>query len=362
MATTETTAVCYVLSYYSPDYTRTTTLVGALQRIPGISLLEARNRSVGPWRYLETLVKLLRIRIKHRPDIFILGFRGMELFWPVRLLAAGRSLIYDHMMSPYDSLVNETEKLQKDSLTARLLLLYEKTALRAADIVLTDTRLHKEYFEDLYGLPPEKVYVVPIGADEMFLARARETLSAGTKDSLDVLFYGSFLPLHGIDVILKAAFLLKNEPVHFLLIGGNRQDLSRFQSEMQSMALTNLEHREWVRYEDLPDVIEQADLCLGGPFGNTGQARRVVTGKTAQCLSMGRATVVGAIDCDFGFADRENCLLVEQGKADRLAEAIQWALDNRRELPRIGQAGRRLFQARFSSDVIADALSRILSS
>src|SRR5690606_4500945 len=105
---------------------------------------------------------------------------------------------------------------------------------------------------------------------------------AANSVTFTVLFYGSFLPLHGIDLILNCAALLQQEEITFRLIGGNRQNLSYFYDMLRTLQLNNVNHERWLEYERLPEAISHSDLCLGGPFGNTGQALKVITGKTFQ--------------------------------------------------------------------------------
>lgn len=353
--------VCYILSYYSPDYTRTCTLVAALKHIEGLQLFEARNSSDGLRRYLETLVKLVVIRLRHRPDVFFLGFRGYEIYWLVRLLTVGKPLYYDHMMSPYDSLTNETQVLSRDGIVAKVMHAYERSILHNATFVLTDTFLNKRYFETEFGIPSAKTVAVHVGADEsIFLAKNRSQRKLFYTAPFTALFYGSFLPLHGVDVILGAAALLKDEAIMFKLIGGNRLDLSDFYQRLNNLELNNVSHQSWVDYQLLPKLIEESDVCLGGPFGNTGQARRVITGKSFQSLAMGKATIIGKIDEDYGFRDKVNCLLVQQGSAEKLADTLSWAASHRERLPGIGAAGRKLYLAEFSRDCIANRLEGLI--
>lgn len=351
-------SVCYILSYYIPDYVRTRTLVAALSRMDGVRLLQARNSVKGAWRYVQTLWKLVGIRILANPRIYILGFRGYELFWPVRLITAGRKLIVDHMMSPYASLVYERRALKEGGLAARLVYIYEKSVLSAADLVLTDTSVHKEYFQSLFRLPVDRVVAVPVGADEELFIPVVESDEAKRKTPFEVLFYGSFLPLHGVDVILEAAARLREQPIQFRLIGGQKGSLRTFDDTVRALRLDNVVHMDWVPMESLPRLIADADIGLGGPFGRTAQGQRVVTGKTLQFLAMGKPVIVGEGDRSFGFEDKANCLVVPQGNARALADAISWAMEHRTELRQIGQRGRDLYLSRYSVDHIARELQR----
>ena len=355
----DTLSVCYVLSYYSPDYVRTRTLVAALRAIPGLSLYEARNTSTDALRYLQTLWKLLVVRLKCAPRYYVLGFRGYELFWPVRLLTLGHPLVYDQMMSPYDSLVHEHRRLHEGSLVGRIVHLYEKGILHAADRVLTDTDCHRRFLHEAFDLPLSKIDTIPVGADEGLFSPRAARRRAGRE--FEVLFYGSFLPLHGVETVLRAAALLRDDPIRFTLVGGSaaaRRDAAQLAG---GLGLTKLTQIDWIDFVSLPELIASSDLGLGGPFGNTGQARRVITGKTFQFLAMGRPVVVGETDVDTGFVDKANCLLVPQADPAALADAVAWASGHPSELARIGQAGRDLYKSRYSIERISQELRRILT-
>ena len=358
----ETISVCYVLSYYSPRYVRTETLVKALQKIKIVKLYQARNSSKNFRRYFETIWKLIIIRLLHNPQRYILGFRGYEIFWIVRLITLGKYLIYDHMMSPYDSLVNEKKKIREKSLLGRIIYFYEKTILHSADLILTDTEVHAQYFHGLFDLPFKKIATIPVGADEDVFQLGISPKRTADLAILEVLYYGSFLPLHGMDIILKAASLLRDKPIHFTLIGGNRLDLSEFHNMIKQLELNNVTHIDWVEYDELPQYIAHADLGLGGPFGNTGQAGRVITGKTFQFLAMAKTAVVGLYNGgDDGFENKVNCLQVPLGDEMALADALSWALEHRKNLKQIGQLGYELYQSKYSIVRIMEKLEGVIS-
>ena len=354
--------VCYILSYRCPNYVRTKTLIEALKRIDNIALFEAINTTKGIFRYIQTLSRLFAIRITKKPDYYILGFRGYEIFWIVRILTFGTPLIFDHMMSPYDSLLNERKIFKKGGIVDKLIYLYEKSILKYSDMILTDTVIHREFLADLFEEQREKIYAVHVGTDEELFKNLPSGKEVQKKEFFDVFFYGTFLPLHGIDIILKAEFILKDRPIRFTIIGGNKKYLRDFYEIKKRLKLKNIIHKEWVDYEQLPGMISKADLCLGGPFGNTGQASRVIAGKTFQFLAMGKPTVVGKIKHDYGFRDKENCLLVSQENEKELAGAILWCFENQERLGEIGRKGLELYRTKFSIDHIKEALQVIFLS
>ena len=351
--------VCLIQAYRAPSYIRGYALRQALASTGVVSLALAMNRSSGIRRYREAIHDLLQAKRASKPGIYILAFRGHEIAWLVRRLTRGRLFVFDAMMSPYAALAEERKLGTPGRLLAALWKPFERAALAHADAILTDTQAHSRYFQSRFGVPASKIIVVPVGAVEPPAAFHQP---ARRNDSLRILFYGSFLPLHGIDIILDAADLLRELPVFFDFIGGTADDARKLALRFGDKGTARYSHRAWVAFDDLLGrEIPGADLCLGGPFGDTPQSRRVVTGKTHQFLASGKATIVGAIEEDCGFIDKDNCLLVEQGNAAELAEAISWAHANKGRLASIGAAGRKLHEQRYSAPAIGTRLVEALS-
>ncbi|MDJ0783414.1 MAG: hypothetical protein QNJ22_15665 [Desulfosarcinaceae bacterium] len=348
--------ICYVLSYYFPEYVRTGVLINALSVMPSTRIYTAINKKTNYFRYLETIWRLLLVRLKHNPDLYILGFRGYEIYWIVRLLTWGKPLVFDHMMSPYDSLRNEKRQIAPGSFRDRFVYHYEKAVLENADLVLTDTPLHQRFFTDLFALKNPRLEAVHLGTDEKLFRPIEDV----PETPFRVFFYGSFLPLHGVPVILEAAKMLQELPIIFEFIGGHKLDLTWFFDRVEKLRLTSIEHKAWVPYHLLPYRIAKVHLCLGGPFGNTGQGRRVITGKTFQFLAMAKPTVIGKVPYAYPFLDRINCLYVPQGDPLALARGIRWAFLNQARLREIGVNGYQTYLDHFSQKKITLQLNEII--
>jgi glycosyltransferase involved in cell wall biosynthesis len=343
--------------YRDPRYVRTRNLRAALDAIDGVHVIDATNTRRGFSRYVETLWKLLKARFRDAPDVYVLGFRGHEIFPFVRLLTLGKPLIFDEFMSPSEALMTEGKGGAIGRLLGVMLYPFEWLCLKLSARCLADTELHRDFIASRFGVSRDSIDVVYVGGV------ATEARSAGAEaDSLlHVLFYGTFLPLHGMDVLLQACKLVEDKPVRFRIIGGSGKALEAFRRQLDVLSPGNVVHDTWVDFDELQSsVIPGADLCLGGPFGGTPQARRVITGKAFQFLAQGKPTVIGRVDEPVAFDDRKNCLLVEQASAESLAAAFEWALEHRDQLPDIGLAGQRLFNANFSIGALARQLEPAL--
>jgi glycosyltransferase involved in cell wall biosynthesis len=351
--------LCYVLSYRDPRYTRTASLLAALGHIDGIEIIEVRNRRLGLLRYPETLWKLFRTRLVHKPDVFLLGFRGHEIFPFVRLITWRRPLVFDEFINLYEWVVEERGHLAATHPAARLIRAFSAACVHRAELVITDTPQHLAYTAAIHDLDTDRLGWVYVGADEAtFVPVPHEPDLDGP---LTVLFYGNMHPLHGIDVILDAAEILRALPVRFTIIGGRGTEVGAgLERRVRAERLTNVSYEDWVDYDELPSRIASADVCLAGPFGGTVQARHVITGKAFQFAAMAKPMVVGALDGSFPFTAGVDSIVIEQGSAPALASALRWCLDHRADLPAIGREGRALYEREFSSVALAERLAALL--
>jgi glycosyltransferase involved in cell wall biosynthesis len=384
--------VCYLLSYKQPNFTRTASLLAALDKMSGVETTVIRNRSKGVARYWQTLSGLISYRRHHRPDVFIVGFRAQESFWLFYPFMRGRRIIFDEFVNHHDWILDEHSSTEAQKLSTdtddhvlrvvksissfskfgisgwlvAILDAYMRWVVRRCTYVLEDTEAHAALSRQLYRVPTGKIRAIPVGADqELFKPMS---LAPGNKDTLEVFFYGNMLPLHGFDVILDAIKLLNDnnsdKMIHFTLIGGRGKPemINLIKSFITDNRLRNTTYHTWIDTEKLPAHIAKADVCLGGPFGNTGQAKRVVTGKTYQFLAMGKPTIIGKTDVGYHFKDKVNCMIVPQRDPDALASTINWCAEHKTDLNAIGKHGLELYDQEFSVSSIANLLYKLLDS
>ncbi|WP_404311694.1 glycosyltransferase [Agrococcus terreus] len=346
--------IAVVTCYRQPDYVRAIALRAAVSAL-GDEAVVVRNRSKGVRRYPEVLAQLWRLR-RDRPDAYLVTFRAFEVLPLVLALAGRRPVVYDEFINPVEWFVEEHAKLRAGSLPARALRGAFRAMMRRSAKVLADTPSHAEHSAALMDLPLEHYAVVPVGTDE----GSFRPVEPRTDGPLRVLYYGSMLPLHGLDVLLEAMVLLADrDDVVASVVGGSDTDRARVDDAVRRGA--RIDYRSWVPYEELPALFAETSLAIGGPLGGTVQARYVITGKTYQFLASGVPTLVGANLESGAFEDGVDALVVPQADPAALAERVRWAAEHRDELAAIGARGRALFERRWSLPRIADALRAALA-
>lgn len=195
-------------------------------------------------------------------------------------------IIWDAFLSAYDTIVDDRRMISSRHPLAFGLKAWEWLACRAANRVVLDTQEQAYYFRTSYRLPAAKTASVPVGSEESafpVLAGRERT------DRASVLFYGQFIPLHGIDTIVEAARLSRHLPIDWQIIGTG-QMADEIRDMLKDDQPSALKWEEWVPYTQLSERIAAADVCLG-VFGASAKAGRVIPNKVFQILSAGRPLV-----------------------------------------------------------------------
>lgn len=255
-----------------------------------IGLLLAYGRLVP-----EIALRLLRC------DVLVIGYIGqmdMLILAPVAKLM-GKPVVFDPLVTLTDTIVEDRGLLAPTSPFARLIALVDQIALRLADAVLTDTAENSRYLQDRFGVSASAITVVPVGADEamFFPASDADWRDATEERPLDVLFYGKFIPLHGIATIIRAAAIVaaRGVAVRFELIGTG-QTYHEMRGLAETLKVPNITWTDWLDEPALGDRLRRTDVALGVFSGGT-KAGRVVPNKVYQSLASGVATVTRLRPC-----------------------------------------------------------------
>lgn len=268
-------------------------------------------------------------RYFHAPthDVVVIGYLGLAdilVIWPFARLMR-KPILLDAFLSMYNTVVEDRRIVAKSNPVAKLLWFVEWLGCHAADHLITDTRAHGQYFIDTYNLRPEKVGTVLVGVEPEAFYRDDECPNTGAArgtNRLKVLFYGQFIPLHGIETIIEAARICHDSGIEWRLIGRG-QEADRILRMLEQGPVSNLSWLEWVPYEDLVTEIAKADICLG-IFGRSEKAARVIPNKVFQILAANKPLITADTPAIRELLSEQNYLaLVPPADPEALCKAVK---------------------------------------
>jgi len=339
---------------FDPDYSRNRILRQTYAKL-GWRVVDFQ-----PW--LAGAIGDLEARLRPPPAadlVHIPCFRQRDIAAAARYARAHRlPLLLDTLTSQFDKQVYERRRFAPCSLRARHLLRYEQRLFERGDIVLADTPEHARFFADPLLVPEEKLHVVYVGAEEPLFAPAP---ARAPNDPLEVLFYGTFIPLQGAEVIVEAARLYQGPPVRWVLLGAGPL---RRRCQRRATGLTNVGFEDWVAYGTLPARIARADILLG-VFGGTAKTQRVIPNKVFQSIACGKPLVTcTAPGYPAALVDEPDSGIrwVPASDARALADAVAALAAQPRQLAAVGARTRASYEKYFSNAVILEQLRAALAT
>jgi glycosyltransferase involved in cell wall biosynthesis len=256
----------------------------------------SRTRDIGGmWERLWMLLRLaagypaLIWRYLRAPahDVVVVSYPGhmdVLVLWPWARIRGAR-IVWDAFLSVHNTVVEDRRLFRPWNPVSLALWVWEWLGCHAADLIILDTSAHADLFRRKYRIKASRLAAAHVGAEP-----ERFSWQPPPRGQMPViLFYGTFIPIHGLETILEAARLAAHRPIRWILIGDG-QERPKVRAWMQTHKLPHLEWIPQVPYEELNRWLGQATVCLG-IFGDSIKAASVVPNKVYQAILAGKPIV-----------------------------------------------------------------------
>ena len=375
--------VCYFGAYRS-EYSRNRILIEGLRR-NGVDVIECheqlwhgiedRVQTVeGGWKRPAFWIRLVRVyvrlmrkyaRLGGDYDVMVVGYPGQFDVFLARLLSwrHRRPLAWDIFMSLY--LIALERSLHRSSpFAVNLLRIIERLATRLPDGLILDTQQYVDWFERTHGVSPDRFRLVPTGAgsDRFHPGAPSDARDQRFGEPFRVLYYGTFIPNHGVPTIIEAArWLGPHTDICFELIGEGPQRPAA-EALARRLGLENVIFVDWLDQEALQERVRAADVCLGA-FGTTPQSLMTVQNKIYEGLAMAKPVLTGdGPAVRDAFQHGEHLFLCPRNDPMALAAAIVELQQNAALRARVAQAGHERFCRHFTVEALGRRFAQHLSA
>jgi glycosyltransferase involved in cell wall biosynthesis len=165
-----------------------------------------------------------------------------------------------------------------------------------SDYILLDTYIHIIFFHKKFNVPLKKFRRVIVGAQDDIFHPLKKEVSKNEK--FVVGFWGTFIPVHGIEYIIKSAKILeKDKQIQFILVGKG-QTYKESKDLVKNLNISNVKlipknFMEHNQLKELAKIISDFDIGLG-IFGESVKVSQVIPTKIYEGIAM----KIPIITCD----------------------------------------------------------------
>ena len=209
-----------------------------------------------------------------------------------------------------------------------------------------DINILKEEMEKIYDVLKQRGYSI------------YSTLEEEGKNIFTVFFFGTFIPLQGVEYIIKAAKILEKESVHFLIVGDGQTKSEILQLEKQ-LSPRNVTFKDTLSQDLLNTEAAKVDACLG-IFGDTPKTQRVIPNKVYECLAMKKSVITADTRAARELLSDKDVLFVRVADGASLAEGILRLKDDKKTMEKLAQNGYDTFVKDATPQMLGRELKNVI--
>ncbi|HLF01167.1 MAG TPA: glycosyltransferase, partial [Anaerolineales bacterium] len=181
-------------------------------------------------------------------------------------------------------------------------------------------------------------------------------------DQFVIHFNSSYLPTHGVDVILRAAHLLQDDTEIIFDLVGRGPTYETNVALAESLNLNNVIFRDRILPSELPRAYTNADVCLGA-MRDDAKLARLIELKVISAMASGRPVIAADSPLKrFFFKPDHDIVLVPPSDPRALANAVRKLKEDSAWANRIAQAAPHTAHRHFSLEQVSRNFTQILSN
>ena len=343
------------LSFTRLDYPLNSILLEGLKE-NDVKVVEFYTKNRG----LSGLMKALSFyrRNSKNTDIVFVGYDSPSLVIFLRPFCR-KKIVYNAFLSGYERVVVSRELASRFSIKAIYYWLLDFLAVHFADLTRLESNSQADYFKKLFKVSERKLYRIWVGVNE---DKFFYDPSITKFDVFTVLFRGALMPEAGVEHIIKAAKVLEDKNIKFILLGGGNL-LEKTRKIIDELKPSNLYHTaDYTPDDKLRETMQKCHLSLG-QLSSHDRLTRTTPLKMFESLAMKLPYLTAPNRAVLELlTPNETCLICNSADPSSLAEKILWVKNNYSFAERIAENGYTLYQEKLRPHTLAkNLLDKIFS-
>ncbi|CAN5428690.1 hypothetical protein BH09SUM1_BH09SUM1_04290 [soil metagenome] len=231
---------------------------------------------------------------------------------------------------------------------------------RRAHRIVTVGAGYKQKLVESGAAAAEKISVIPNGIDADVFPSTTPNAEPGQNSRFVVSYVGTIGLAHGLEVVLRAADILREEPaVHFMIVGDGAQRAA-LEEQARRSGLHNVTFTGLLPKGEIPAALAGSGACLVH-LRKTELFRTVLPSKMFEAMAMGRPVLLGVAGHSRTVLEEANAgIAFDPEDANGLVAAIrELAADPARALT-LGNNGRRFVTEHYNRRDLAEIYIELL--
>lgn len=326
-------------------------------------------------KILKIFIDILKFPIKTsyllNSDIVIILAMNQSRIFDIYLAKLFRKkIIADYYISNYDTQILDRKNYPSKSIRAKLYKLQDKTAIDKASKVIFLNKVEAKRYIHLTGIKEEKVNyeIIPLCKKELEFKKSKLPFFKNNNEAITICWWGTYIPLHGLEKIILAGKILKNKNFKFkiYLFGNSEERSKKYKEKIKYLQVTNeiiINNDYSFLNKKLPEfLINNCDLALGN-FGDSEKAKTVMVNKIVDALQLGLPVLNGESIAPDEFFDYKNdifrCLNTPEDLANKIIEISK---ESREEIEKRVLRGYKIYKDNFSYQSFEEKVKKVIKN
>lgn len=347
--------ICYLGIYEHTSAPRDKVYLDGLKQL-GVDIVSCVDSSPSFWKFINIFKKHQNIRDHY--DIMWIGYLS-AITVPLAKLISEKKIVFNALNSMYESIILDQKRHSPYSIKAIAIWLADFLAFQLSDIILVESEQQKDFISKMFRVRKSKLAVIFTGVNG---SQFYPDPNVKKLNKFTAVFRGWFVNATGAEHVLDAAKILKDrgEDVEFVMIGrGQRQN--EIQATILDKGLSNVRLiMEYLPSDELREIMLSAHIMLG-QFSPHPRMDRTIQYKTFEAAALGMPYITrDSLSNRELLTDRHNCLFVEAGNAEDIADKILELRDNQDLRVKIAEKIRELYESSLTPTILGQQVIEII--
>ncbi|MCF2491093.1 glycosyltransferase [Dyadobacter sp. CY347] len=276
-----------------------------------------------------------------------------------------KRIVTDFYISYYDSYVNDGNRLPADSPEAKKYYNLDREAILKSDCTIFLNQAEADYYTNVLNvkLSEIKYQLIPLCVDSR--GRGKNLYASGRSNVFKICWWGTYIPLHGIEKIIDAVKILSAKNVDFevYLFGNSEEKSVGYREKIKQSGLDHL-----IRVENdksfnngalEPFLINNCDLALGS-FGDSSKAKTVFINKIADAFALGVPMLTMTTTAIEQLLSTDSDIIICNNTPNDIADTIFNVMSDKERLLRVGNNGFQKYESIFSYNSFKEKIASLI--